>query len=80
MLCDICHQREATVHLTSNVPAEDLVAQPELEALVGERDVCDVCLPLDSTSKEKLEAVARKLFHAPPADGSSNLRENRDSR
>ena len=59
MLCEICHKREATVHVTSNVPTEDLVGHPELEALVGERDVCDVCLPLGNMSREELEATAR---------------------
>ena len=80
MLCEICHKREATVHVTSNVPTEDLVGHPELKALVGEGDVCDVCLPLDSMSKEKLAATVRKLFHAPPAEGRIKPRENRDRR
>ena len=76
MLCDICHQREATVHATSNVPAEDLVGHPELEARVGERDLCEVCLPLDSMSKEELIATARKLFPVPATDLRSKSMEN----
>jgi len=39
-----------------------LVAQPELDALVGERDVCDVRLPFDSTSKQKLEPSLGSFF------------------
>jgi hypothetical protein len=79
MLCDICHKREATVHVTSNVPIEDLVDHPKLEALVGERDVCDVCLPLASMSMEELKATVLRVFHVPPADLPGEPGENRDS-
>ncbi len=68
MLCEICHKREATVHLTSNVPTDDLIAHPELKGLVGEHDVCDVCVPAQSMSKEELDATVRKLFLTPPSD------------
>ena len=80
MLCEICHKREATVHVTSNVPTEDLVSHPELEGLVGEHDVCDVCVPLHTKSKEELDAAVRKLFQAPPFDWGSMPGENRDDR
>jgi hypothetical protein len=80
MLCEICHKREATVHVTSNVPTEDLAGHPEREALVGERDVCDVCLPLGNISREELEAMARKLFQVPPADGDSDPGRTSDTR
>jgi hypothetical protein len=80
MLCEICHKREATVHVTSNVPTDDLVEHPELQARIGERDLCEVCLPLDSMSKEELVATARKLFPVPPADLRSKPMEARDNR
>ena len=71
MLCEICHKREATVHVTSNVPTETLADHPELEALVGHRDLCDVCLPFVTMSREEREATVRKLFPFRPADGGS---------
>ena len=80
MLCEICHKREATVHVTSNVPTEDLVDHPELEVLVGHRDLCDVCFPFGSMSKRERDAAVRKLFEVPPDDGGSEAGEGHDSR
>ena len=68
------------MHVTSNVPTETLVDHPELEALVGHRDLCDVCLPLGAMSREELEAAALKLFQVPPADGGSKPGDTRDTR
>jgi hypothetical protein len=76
MLCEKCHKREATVHLTSNVPTETLTDHPELRGLVGHRDLCDVCFPFGSMSEEEREATLRELFGAPTADEGSKPGED----
>lgn len=57
MLCEICHEREATVHLTLCASAECPVTR---------RDFCEQCLPFGSMSNEQQSAALRKLFEIPP--------------
>jgi hypothetical protein len=56
MHCDICHKREATVHLTSVTPDE----------VLGRRNLCEVCFPAGTMSKQEMEAAALKLIPHPP--------------
>jgi hypothetical protein len=58
MLCEICHKREATVHLTSVTPDE----------VLGHRHVCEVCFPVGTMSKQERDAAALKLIPHPPAE------------
>ena len=51
MLCDICHNREATVHLT-------LLESGERRT---KRDVCTVCFPPTLSETESNEMLQRLL-------------------
>ncbi len=62
MLCEICHKREATVHLTSCVGGGDHV---------DHRGFCDACFPFGSMPKEEQDAALRKLYGVPPADAGN---------
>ena len=57
MLCEICHQREATVHLTLCTSGDDSAAR---------RDFCEICLPFNSMTDEERNAAVRKLLALPP--------------
>jgi protein-arginine kinase activator protein McsA len=59
MLCEICHKREATVHLSLCTPGA---------ASVGHREFCEKCFPFESLSNEERQAAIRKLVGLPPAD------------
>jgi protein-arginine kinase activator protein McsA len=53
MLCDQCHQREATVHITSMMPGK-----PE-----HQRHFCRVCFPVPEGEPDAAQAErALKLF------------------
>lgn len=51
MLCDICHSREATLHLTSIESGERRT----------KRDVCSVCFPPTLSEKESEEMFQKLL-------------------
>ncbi len=59
MVCEICHKREATVHLNSCTAGE---------AAVAHWNFCQVCFPFESMSKEEKEAAFRRLLNMPPGD------------
>ena len=51
MLCQLCHQRNATVHLRKK-----MAEQPDREM-----DLCSVCCPLDKSEKEDQKTI-NKFF------------------
>jgi hypothetical protein len=59
MLCEICHERNATVHLTWKYGGE-----PDRT-----RDLCTVCFPPTMTEKQEAEMV-RRLFNETPANNN----------
>ena len=48
MLCELCHQREATVHITNLTP----------DKILGKSHFCVICAP----SKEQMKQEALKQF------------------
>jgi len=70
MLCDICHKREATVHLTSVTPDE----------VLGHRDLCEICFPFGTMSKQEREAAALKLIPHPPTKGGGESEASSEGR
>jgi hypothetical protein len=57
MLCEKCHKREATVHLTSCVAGESGVIH---------HDFCEDCFPFSSMSKSEQTAAIREFSGLPP--------------
>ncbi len=57
MLCEKCHKREATEHLTSCVAGESGVIK---------HDFCEDCFPLSSMSKSEQVVAVLEFFGAPP--------------
>jgi len=51
MLCRLCHQRDATVHLT-----QKFRGQPDKKL-----DLCTICFPLDRSEEEEAKTI-EKLF------------------
>jgi protein-arginine kinase activator protein McsA len=50
MLCELCHTRDATVHLTQKAPGKE----------PRQRHLCQICFPSESMSdSEQAEAVLR---------------------
>jgi protein-arginine kinase activator protein McsA len=49
MLCELCHQREATVHLTQKVPGKP----------AKKRHVCEDCFPTGGRIYEQADNAAR---------------------
>ena len=71
MLCEKCHKREATVHLTTCVAGE---------AAVGHQNYCEVCFPFASMSGEEQNAAIRELLGVPPEVPIVGTEESPDTR
>ena len=63
MLCEKCHSRQATVHLTSDV---SLTSGAAGEVFGGHRDFCEICFPFGSLPEEQQTAAIRELLGLPP--------------
>ena len=65
ILCELCHERHATVHLTQKA-----LGQPDRR-----RDLCEVCFPLN-TSQEEQSEMMRRLFKNQPPDEPDGSKDN----
>jgi protein-arginine kinase activator protein McsA len=52
MLCENCHEREATVHVTDLTDG----------LVLARHDFCEICSPIRSMSREELNAERTKLL------------------
>jgi protein-arginine kinase activator protein McsA len=63
MLCEKCHQKEATVHFTVLTP----------EKILQRRDFCDACAPTpDQMKEETLKTFMGEKGDAPPGERSND--------
>ena len=65
MLCERCHERPATVHITQKTAGQ---SDKKL-------DLCDVCFPIDGSEKEQAEMMTR-LFKDKLPDEASGSEHN----
>ena len=62
MICELCHKREATVHLTQEMPGGKKTRV----------DVCDLCFPAHPAPDSVQRQEILRLLKTKPPDGPHN--------